>query len=269
LVLFWSLELGAWCLLPFARADGNTVIAWGNNCANQINPPPLTDLAAVSGGWYDSLALRSNGLVVAWGGNSFGQTNVPVVAWGNGFYGQTNLPAGLTNVVAIAAGNSHGLALGSDGSVTGWGDNTFGQTNVPAGLTNCIAIAAGGVHSLAINRDGTITAWGDNSAGQTSVPANLSQAFMVAAGFAHSLALAPGVTPIPPPLISEANSLADGTFQLGFAGVSTASYSVLASANLADWIVIGTASQIAPGQFSFTDSSATNFSARLYRVRAP
>ncbi|MBI3852983.1 MAG: hypothetical protein HY298_22245 [Verrucomicrobia bacterium] len=65
-------------------------------------------------------------------------------------------PAGLSNIVAIAAGGAsganygHNLALKSDGKVVGWGDNVFGQTNVPAGLSNVVAIAAGGNHSLAI-----------------------------------------------------------------------------------------------------------------------
>jgi hypothetical protein len=31
-----------------------------------------------------------------------------------------------------------------------WGDNSAGQTNVPANLTNVVAIAAGGYHNLAL-----------------------------------------------------------------------------------------------------------------------
>jgi hypothetical protein len=34
-----------------------------------------------------------------------------VVAWGNNSQGLTNIPAGLTNVVAVAAGNNYNLAL--------------------------------------------------------------------------------------------------------------------------------------------------------------
>ena len=36
-----------------------------------------------------------------------------------------------------------------------WGDDSAGQTNVPAGLTNVVAVAAGGFHSLALKNDGT------------------------------------------------------------------------------------------------------------------
>ena len=75
-----------------------------------------------------SLALRSDGTVVAWGSDYFGQARVP---------------AGLTGVTAIAAGGSHSLALRADGTVVAWGVNRFGQTRVPAGLTGVTAIAAG------------------------------------------------------------------------------------------------------------------------------
>jgi alpha-tubulin suppressor-like RCC1 family protein len=57
---------------------------------------------------------------------------------------------GLSNVVAIAAGNNHDLALKSDGTVVAWGSNYAGQTNTPPGLTGVTAIAAGGSHSLAL-----------------------------------------------------------------------------------------------------------------------
>jgi len=40
------------------------------------------------------------------------------------------------------------------------GDNTWNQTNVPAGLSNVVAIAAGGYHSLALKQNGTVAVWG-------------------------------------------------------------------------------------------------------------
>ena len=98
-----------------------------------------------------------------------------VVAWGDNGAGQTNVPAGLTNVVAIAAGSYHSLALKNDGTVVAWGFDSAGQTNVPAGLTNVVAVAAGGFHSLALKNDGSVVAWGDNSAGQKNVPAGFDQ----------------------------------------------------------------------------------------------
>lgn len=56
------------------------------------------------------------------------------------------------------------------GTVVAWGDNIDGQTTVPSGLSNVVAIAAGGEHSLALTADGRVVAWGYNSYGQTTVP---------------------------------------------------------------------------------------------------
>ena len=112
-----------------------------------------------------------------------------IVAWGQNDYGQTTVPAGLSNVVAIAGGGFHSLALRADGMVAAWGDNYWGQTNVPAGLSNVVAVAAGGWHSLAVNADGIVFAWGRNDYSQRGVPVGLSNVVAVAAGYSHSLAL--------------------------------------------------------------------------------
>jgi hypothetical protein len=76
--------------------------------------------------------------------------NGRVVAWGYNGYGQTNVPPDLTNVMAIAAGDAHSLALGQDGSVTAWGSSANGKTTVPSGLAHVIMVGAGTSHSLAL-----------------------------------------------------------------------------------------------------------------------
>jgi trimeric autotransporter adhesin len=181
-------------------------------------PAGLSNAVAIAAGYGDSLALRSNGTVVAWGYNSSGQTNVPaglsnvvaiaagaehclalrtngtVVGWGYNYFGQTNVPSGLNNIMAIAAGGDHNLALRSNGTVVAWGYNNSGQTNVPAGLTNVAAIAGGDFHSLALQSNGTVVAWGGNYNGQTNVPSGLSNVVAIAAGANHSLALRPDGT---------------------------------------------------------------------------
>jgi len=158
------------------KSDG-TVVAWGDNRYGQTNvPTELNDVKAIAAGISHSMALNSDGTVAAWGRNN---------------YGQSNVPGGLSDVTAIAAGLSHSLALKSDGSVEGWGDNFWGQTNPPTeklggGVT---AIAAGGNHSLALKSDGTVVAWGWNHYGQTNVPGDLSDVKAIAAGYYCSLAL--------------------------------------------------------------------------------
>ena len=104
-------------------------------------------------------------------------------------YGLTNIPAGLSNVVAIAAGGYHNLVLKSDGTLFAWGDGDSGDTNIPTGLSNVVAIAAGGNYNLALKSDGTLFAWGGNDYGQTNIPPDLSNVVAIAAGIAHNLAL--------------------------------------------------------------------------------
>ncbi|MGJ5819532.1 InlB B-repeat-containing protein [Paludibaculum fermentans] len=111
------------------------------------------------------------------------------IGWGNNASGQATAPAGLTNLVDIAGGISHSVALRGDGTVVAWGDNSKLQTKVPSGLVNLVAIAAGGNHSLALNEFGSVVAWGDNTSGQSTVPANLLNVIAVAGGANHSLAL--------------------------------------------------------------------------------
>ena len=55
-----------------------------------------------------------------------------LAAWGYDFYGETLVPAG-HDFVAIAAGETHSLALKSDGSLVDWGDNRDGEFDSPAG----------------------------------------------------------------------------------------------------------------------------------------
>jgi titin len=107
-----------------------------------------------------------------------------VVGWGNNYSGQAMPPAGLSDVVAIAAGEYYSLALKSDGTVAVWGS---GQAAVD--VTNIVAIAAGSHHSLALRSDGTVVGWGANYGGQATPPTNLTGIVGIAAGVSHSLAL--------------------------------------------------------------------------------
>jgi Putative Ig domain/von Willebrand factor type A domain/Regulator of chromosome condensation (RCC1) repeat len=200
---FWFTIL-AFCLAIETSHATGTVVAWGDNSHSQTNVlPGLTNVTAVAGGGYDSLALKRNGTVVGWGDNTYGETSIPAnlsnvvaiaagntfslalqsngtaVAWGTPF----TLPAGL---VAISAAGSNSLALGDDGSVTSsW--STVGPP--PADATNVVAIAAGYTHDLALRGDGTVIAWGNNDLGKTNVPSGLTNVVELAAGEYHSLAL--------------------------------------------------------------------------------
>jgi hypothetical protein len=81
-------------------------------------------------------------------------------------------------VVAVAAGNRHSLALLKDGTVLAWGNEESGDLangskegpfDVPkevTGLSEVTAIAADGAFSLALLKNGTVKAWGENHEGE-------------------------------------------------------------------------------------------------------
>lgn len=184
-----------------ALCSDGTLAAWGSNADGQLGNGSATQstvpvavstsgvlagktVIAVAAGGFHSLALCSDGTVVAWGDNSNsalgnGSTNsysnVPVAVSTSGVL------AGKT-VVAIAAGGEHSLALCSDGTLAAWGGNYYGQlgnnstadSNVPVAVIisgalagKTITAASGGYgHTLALCSDGTVAAWGYNAYGQ-------------------------------------------------------------------------------------------------------
>lgn len=155
----------------------------------------LSHVVAISAGEEHSLALLTNGTVVAWGYNAHGElgngaasttgcmcSDTPVQVVGVGGTGT------LSNVVAISAGGLFNLALLSDGTVVAWGYNTNGQLGdgetsatgcdcVPypvqvkgvggsGTLSGVAAVSAGYNHGTALLSNGTAVAWGENQYGQ-------------------------------------------------------------------------------------------------------
>ncbi|HAB15051.1 MAG TPA: hypothetical protein PLX89_13145, partial [Verrucomicrobiota bacterium] len=110
-----------------------------------------------------------------------------VIAWGWNYNGQAEVPANLTDVKMVAGGLEHSLALKNDGTVVAWGGNS--PREVPYGLKNVAAIAAGTFHSLALKTDGSVISWGDNSFGQLSVPELKGRVVAFGGGASHSVLL--------------------------------------------------------------------------------
>lgn len=184
------------------RSDG-TVVTWGEGSSGQrgtgdrtaprvpttVKSPdgrrPLGDIVAIAADGRTELALRRNGQVLAWGANTYGmigdgtRENRPLPVPVHGLDGAGRLQ----NVIRVAVGGQHGLALLRDGRVAAWGHNDLGQlgdgsrqdrltpvlvsgTGGDGVLRGVTSIAAAEKHNYALRGDGTVVAWGNNTAGQ-------------------------------------------------------------------------------------------------------
>ncbi|MBI1823493.1 MAG: hypothetical protein HY200_05155 [Nitrospirae bacterium] len=87
---------------------------------------------------------------------------------------------GLTEAVAIAAGDWHSCAVLKNGEVKCWGANKLGQLGYTGSLepspkpisvhiNSATQIVAGRTHTCALLTDGTVSCWGDNRNSQTGV----------------------------------------------------------------------------------------------------
>ena len=79
--------------------------------------------------------------------------------------------------------------------------------------------------------------------------------------------------PVTPPQLTGAILLTNGGFQFSFTNVAAANFTVLCSTNVAlplsNWTPLGPVTEIAPGQYQFTDPSSASNAARYYRIRSP
>lgn len=118
------------------------------------------------------MALKADGTLWAWGCNSNGQLGI-----GNLINQSAPVHIKLPNIIAIAAGSAHSLAVGTDGTVWTWGasltSNQIQQVPIqvkgPNGqglLSDIISITAGHYTTYALAANGTIWAWGTTNYGQ-------------------------------------------------------------------------------------------------------
>jgi hypothetical protein len=121
------------------------------------------------------------------------------------------------------------------------------------------------------------TNWQTNSftsAPVTDLPAGWVMATMFVNGIPSTGSLLRLDAVVMPPIcLTNAALSSGGGCQFTFTNTPGLGFTVLAATNpalaLTNWTVVGSATEVSPGQFQFTDSQATNTPQRFYRVRSP
>ncbi|RKY19191.1 MAG: hypothetical protein DRQ55_11280 [Planctomycetota bacterium] len=176
--------------------EQGSIFAWGSDyLGNVTGTPHVGAYTQVAAGRAHSVALRVDGSIAVWGGDSAfpgviddapsgtGFTQVAagqdrchalradgsIVSWGwsdFGTVGDTPLGSGYLQVVAGQV--FHSAALRADGSIVAWGLDHYGViSNTPPG-TGFLQISAGSHHFVALRADGTIVSWGSDGQNQVA-----------------------------------------------------------------------------------------------------
>ena len=178
--------------------------SWGNGAGGRlglgdvisksspVQVGALTTWAQVAAGREHNLALKTDGTLWAWGDGANGRL-------GNNISPTIDVSSpvqigALTTWSQVAAGNSHSLAIKTDGTMWSWGDNAvngrLGLNDIDSrsspvqigALTTWSQVSGGSLHSLAIKTDGTMWSWGVGTFGQTGLGDTISQSSPVQVG---------------------------------------------------------------------------------------
>jgi len=164
-----------------ALKGNGTVWYWDGDSQGLAQVPGLDGMRSVAAGEDFALALKSDGTVWMW---LQGSPQAVVVS-------------GLSGVVAIAAAGPHSLALDSKGVAWAWGELPE-RRPVPApaqvaGLPKIVAIGAGDKHNIALDESGQVWVWGDHGAGDLGDHCyNISQVPQRIPGVSDTTAVAGG-----------------------------------------------------------------------------
>ncbi|XGW20104.1 hypothetical protein V3C99_003715 [Haemonchus contortus] len=179
----------------------------------QIVGAPLsssgTAVISVACGEKHTLLLAEDGKMWSVGGNDAGQLG----RGGRGAGSFTIYPvsfSGGVEMIQIAAGRSHSLAVAEDGRLFAWGNNEHGELAMPryiscqetpkriAELTEVVQVASGPHHCIALLENGVVAVWGEQSDGAIlHSPQIVSQLtgipiVRIAAGGRHCVAISAG-----------------------------------------------------------------------------
>ncbi|HEV3309047.1 MAG TPA: hypothetical protein VG815_00780 [Chloroflexota bacterium] len=200
---------------------GGAGLCWGYNPNGQVNgvpnttypnettsaPPGGGTFIQISAGGTHSCGVRTNGTVLCWGDDSYGEVNgvahtsAPLNAIGG--------PPGGGTFTQVTAGDGYTCGIRTDGSALCWGDNFAGEINgtpnttspyettaSPPGFVPFTEISAGGSSTCGLRTDGTIVCWGYDGNGQLDGTATTTNTIgsppgggtftEVSAGYSHS-----------------------------------------------------------------------------------
>jgi len=199
-----------------AIASDDTLWGWGKSWNGQLGESSsdrrgrptmiMDDVIAVSAGNAHTMMVTSNNILWTCGRNSSGQL-------GDGTTDERRSPINQKpikikhDVIAVSAGDSHSMAITSNGELWAWGCNRYGQLG--DGTTknryspikimyDVVLVSAGASHTMAVTSDGILWGWGANGSGQLGVGTTENQhnpvmimdnVVTVSVGHAHTLAI--------------------------------------------------------------------------------
>lgn len=183
----WQQVSGGYSFTVAIKSDGS-LWAWGYNSSGQLGsgdnvdsdiPQKIgndTNWQSIAAGDRHVLATKTDGTLWTWGENTFGQLGL------NSRTLQFTTPQQVftdTDWQKVTGGNTHSLAMKSNGTLGAWGSRSSGKLgdgNTSNGLSrfpvqvgsddNWLNVSASQAHTLAVKTDGTLWAWGDNGNGQ-------------------------------------------------------------------------------------------------------
>lgn len=185
-------------LSSYALLNDGRVMAWGSNGSGRLgngtttqsttpvfvktnSTTQLTGITQVYGGEEFAVALKSDGTCWVWGSNLHECSNGAASTYAKQVLKADGTP--LTNIVRISGGDTHVLALDSDGTLWSWGgnwerqlgdglsnDDAYPKPVLAVGATapttsylqGVVNFSAGAFMSVAVLSDGRMVGWGTN-----------------------------------------------------------------------------------------------------------
>lgn len=142
------------------KTDG-TLVSWGHDGWGQVSTTPTGTFSRVYGGNTYTMGIRTDGTLTTWGAQTPGDSPTAMV---------TTSPSG--QFLSASGGLFHAVGLRTDGTLAAWGlahiHTQYGTLNAPSGTF--VSVAAGGYHGAALRADGSVAMWGLNQFGIQNVP---------------------------------------------------------------------------------------------------